>query len=265
VSAFDLPPELKGFLAGRGMREHHALWHYVRAKWPSIPRDRQEELRGLNWDPPQLRGDTLSGVDFLGMHREMIREVVDFVGDAGIDADISGWRDIPWDPADPVWPMPAAYPGMPEPQWKQPQAAVIFAEEAKQRFCSDAWLRTVSVDYLGRQIERGIHDWMHIHWSDAPWFTWDSGKDVNDPKNDWLASPYSSHVNKHFWKIHGWIDDRISQWERAKNKSAETELAGAWLGPSHPHMHDHPVMTDEEIRALDASFGFSINFFAHLL
>lgn len=42
---------------------------------------------------------------------------------------------------------------------------------------------------------------------DGKWF---------DPENDALVEPFSSHVNPIFWRLHGWIDDRIEDWYRAQ-------------------------------------------------
>src|SRR3712207_5921244 len=35
--------------------------------------------------------------------------------------------------------------------------------------------------------------------------------------HDYLGDFHSSHVNPIFWKLHGWIDDRIEGWFRAHN------------------------------------------------
>ena len=32
------------------------------------------------------------------------------------------------------------------------------------------------------------------------------------PSYDYLADTYASHVNHIFWKLHGWIDERIRDW-----------------------------------------------------
>lgn len=262
MSAPDLSPKLKSYLADWHMREHHALWHYVRMAWPRIPSDRQKQLEAMHWKPPRRKGAWNSGLDFLAMHRKMVLEIQAFVHAAGLSDDVRGWTDIPWDPSDKDWPMPPAYPEMPEPEWKQPATTQLFSDLAKNQFCSDAWLQQHSLDYLGIQIESGvnsIHDWMHIHWSAAPWFTWGSASDINDPKNDWLASPYSSHINKHFWKLHGWIDARITQWETANQKSATPQLLGAWVGPMSMRMGNKRMMTDDEIRAAEGAFGAATN------
>jgi hypothetical protein len=125
------------------------------------------------------------------------------------------------------------------------------------RFENDAWLRTVSLDQLGSEIENGIHNWMHMHWAAAPW----SGAEAtpDDPRNDYLGSTYSSHVNKVFWKLHGWIDARIDQWAHANQTAAN--LTAGWSGPAHMH-HGHgpsltsatPTLTVDERKAAQTFF-----------
>jgi hypothetical protein len=48
-------------------------------------------------------------------------------------------------------------------------------------------------------------------------------------------------VNRHFWKLHGWIDDRIYGWEDARGE--EADLSEGWDGPpdsltGEPHSAD---------------------------
>jgi hypothetical protein len=54
------------------------------------------------------------------------------------------------------------------------------------------------------------------------------------PAYDWLGDTYSSHVNSVFWKLHGWIDDRITQWATVNNV-ADITWTGNWLGKMPGH------------------------------
>src|SRR5690348_17642059 len=68
---------------------------------------------------------------------------------------------------------------------------------------------------------------MHIRWSAAPrdpetnaWLPLgrpdpDISEKWDNPRYDWLGEFYSSHVNPVFWRLHGWIDDRIDDWYQA--------------------------------------------------
>jgi hypothetical protein len=57
-------------------------------------------------------------------------------------------------------------------------------------------------------------------------------------------------VNNVFWKLHGWVDERIDRWAEANNVD-EIEWTGTWEGP---HEHIHPphetrITVDEEADA----------------
>jgi hypothetical protein len=95
----------------------------------------------------------------------------------------------------------------------------------------DRWLRGTNIlaqltlAAYGSLLEFTIHAWMHMRWASVPRDPV-SGKveargpyDVDtrwdDPKHDYLGDFHSSHVNPIFWKLHGWIDDRIEGWFRA--------------------------------------------------
>lgn len=260
----ELPPKLKAYFGRKDSRKHHALWHYVRVVWPIIPDDRQAELASAQFQPPRLRGEFLSGLDFIAMHRQMILDAQNRKTELGPLP--AGWTEIPFDPNDPEWPMPPTYDGIPEPSWKEPAATAKFKKEASQfptlpanSLSSPAHriYQEMSLDYLGRRIENGIHDWMHIHWSSAP-----TAQDINSLENDWLASPYSSHINVRFWKIHGWINDRVNDWAKANGVSdVDALLKNAFVGPdmSNGVMPSMIEMTPQEIQDSEGVFVVSRN------
>ncbi|MGH8948603.1 MAG: hypothetical protein ACRDXF_07060, partial [Acidimicrobiia bacterium] len=91
-----------------------------------------------------------------------------------------------------------------------------------------------------------IHNSMHIRWAATPGSSlpfpeaptqveaaippeWD------DPAYDFLLETYSSHVNPIFWKLHGWIDDRVENWKVVNGVLGNDFWKGTWLGnmPSH--------------------------------
>ena len=47
---------------------------------------------------------------------------------------------------------------------------------------------------------------------------WDS------PNYDYLGDFYSSHVNPVFWRLHGWVDDRIEAWFAAHQKAHHGQI-----------------------------------------
>jgi len=95
----------------------------------------------------------------------------------------------------------------------------------------DGWLRSpniltqLTLAAYGNLLEFTIHNWMHMRWASVPRDP-ETGKvearkpynvDTrwDDPKNDYLGDFHSSNVNPIFWRVHGWVDDRIEDWFRA--------------------------------------------------
>lgn len=238
----DLPAPVKAMLANEGHRVHHHLWHFVRneTNWNNLPQADKDSLTADGWAAPRFDQQPGSGIDFLGMHRQMIamtNQAMAAVGDANWPS-VIGWAPIPFEDDDADWPVPA-WQSTPPPwsnttQWQRftdlanharSEARVEEMKTIAALFKDPAHLQSVTLDELGIQMEWSIHGWMHMRWSGAPA---DNAFDV-DPDNDWLFLPWSSHVNPTFWKLHGWIDDRITDWEAANNQQAD--LSQAWSGP----------------------------------
>lgn len=265
----DIPDAARQRLASERVRMYHALWHLVRneEEWTDMDAAQKAELVTQGWTPPRFEGNDGGGIDFLYMHRRMIGMVNAWA--AGEDGHhhgapmqaggfVRGWREIPWDHADPVWPMPVvdltSDPRFPAifGRSKEQAATAVYQRRVSEQFANREWLRSQTIDQFGTQLEFTIHGWMHMHWSPAP----PANPNNLDASNDWLGSPFSSHVNRHFWKLHGWIDDRINAWEDARGEAAN--LSGGWDGPpdyvtGEPHSADPQlfnVLRFEERRPL---------------
>lgn len=224
-------------MAARAMREHHHLWHLARN--PSVNPAQlapweKAELSKPEWKAPRKQGQAGAGIDFLGMHREMIK-TVDAILAGAANASwprVVGWEPIPFVASDANWPVPPSWPQMPA-YFKTPKSAASATQQRKNvtnGYRNDNYLRSIGVDQLGATIEGNIHNWMHLRWSAQP----TTAAESEAPSNDFLGAPWSSHVNPVFWKLHGWIDTCIKTWEAANH--AHANLASAWSGPSH---HDH--------------------------
>jgi hypothetical protein len=223
-----LPPMVLSMLAGKEHRLHHAVWHAVQ-RIPFV--------------------NNGSGEDFLFMHRQMIEMVREACQTSGAPP-IEGWKMIP--PPGPVSiepdystkPAKLPPPGNPDgfavmPNWAEPgeeddarrQAALksdqyywLHLFPASQKFQDPVYLATLSLGALGALIEWTIHNDMHMRWTSEPVDpvtgqrlpdgrnALDLDPKWDDPKYDSLSEPYSSLVNPVFWRLHGWIDDRIDDW-----------------------------------------------------
>ena len=225
-----LPDHLRAMLATREIRWFHHLWHFVRNEdaWNSLTVDERNELIDLGWQPPRFEQQAGAGHDFLFMHRQMIEMVNAFLMQhPSPDYEyVEAWDPIPFGHDDAVWPMPSIWANASNVfVWaKDPSTTAHYQGRSTQEFRNPAWLRQQTLDQLGNELEWSIHGWMHLHWANEP--TTDPFDD--SPTNDWLAQPFSSHVNDIFWKLHGWIDERIADWETATGQPAD--FSQAWAG-----------------------------------
>ncbi len=190
------------------------------------------------------------------MHRRMIAAVDEVLAEVG-QADyprVSGWDPIPR-PDDTDYPVPPAWPTG-DPDFDDFLRRVKSPETFRDRFLG--WerqfsdpdvLRQWSLGELGARLEFSVHNQMHMRWSaepDAirpdvdPTSPGDIDTRWDDPSYDWLGDTYSSHVNPIFWKLHGWVDDRIEDWRLAHGLD-EIEWTGTWVGNMpHGHEEDEP-------------------------
>jgi hypothetical protein len=241
-----LPPEVIEMLASREMRLHHYLWHETRNTWNSLEQTDKDKIKQLGWEPPNPaldnRGsplrDNFSGEDFLYMHQQMIAKV-----NARLDTlkrpHLKGWAHVPEpgssDPVPPLYDLGSPASNQSLARMKSDE---FYWEEMKPRIdrLEDLdYLRQLTLSQLGSDIEWTLHNWMHMRWSARPKLIRpNAGLSDIDPKFDnpnynWLGDPYSSHVNPIFWKLHGWVDDRIEDWQRA-NKVQTISWRGRWDG-----------------------------------
>lgn len=256
-----LPKAVSDMLASKDMREMHYKWHLVRDNWNDIPKATQDKLAKAGWKPPRLAGDPGSGKDFICMHHQMIKMVNDSLKKSG-DAcykEVKGWNPIPWSPTNKAWPMPKAAPGEDAPDYKLPAETAKYKKLVETEYTKDAWLKKQSIDSLGLEFERGIHGWMHMHWSGT-------GKDepadpmkctTADSPCDWLGSPYTAHVNPVFWKLHGWIEAEAERVAALNGTTLDKECEGAFSGPPmhHPMPMGHDMGGMRGMPGMDGASG----------
>jgi hypothetical protein len=230
-------------MASRKVRLHHFLWHQIRNTWSQISETQKQELKNLGWEPGRssrtengiwltLNG---SGEDFLFMHRQMIKKVREITEKNNGDMDaVTGWRLVPG-PSSSDWPVPETWEVYGASCFNSFLKAVkadyyywVLIREWERTYQDEAWLKGRTLGEVGAIIESTIHNMMHMRWCSRPWDARtgkpepttgkpdnEIGQDWDDPQYDWLGDSYSSHVNPVFWKLHGWVDDRIEDWYRA--------------------------------------------------
>lgn len=257
-----LTPPFMDWLISKEHRLFHQLWHASRDKWHRLPDEKREGLRGIGWQPGprdrerDARGPRKdrngSGVDFLFMHRHMMiqaRKIQDlpswprFPGpQPALERDRPGFARY-FDNLDgcslpPEWLAPgdAEYTRLVS-DIKSPETYHTHFEVWESRYRDPRFLSKLTLGQFGSQVELELHDWLHMRWASVArdpangqplpmarrsddfaerWF---------GAENDFLADPFSSHVNPVFWMFHGWIDDRIEDWFRAHERFHPGEVS----------------------------------------
>jgi len=252
-----LPKSVITAMASRETRHHHFLWHNIRENWNRLSPESQKEITDLGWAPPRPARrydaennsiaitDNNSGEDFLYMHRQMIAKVNKILADNHESyGKIKGFTTLPT-PEDKDWPVPAEY-IIPNAtgrtatlkRWKTPEFYNNTIKAMEQNLTSPSELKKMTLGDLGSRIEVTLHGWYHLRLSaECPYGyrpTVVTGlpeidKKWDDPKYDWLVDSYSSQVSPIFWKIHGWVDDRIEDWRKANGLSS-IRWKGTWEG-----------------------------------
>ncbi len=223
-------------------------------------RDLNWEPPRLGVESGRIAVNNGSGIDFLYMHREMISHVRHTMHHAGLDP-IRPWPSPPQpgplrgepDFMQAIISLPT--PGNPDgfvvpPAWHWPGVANlerrIHALKSDEYYWSRMqwWdrefknperLGRLTLGQLGALLEFSIHNDMHMRWAAVPRLA-DGTKvplgrgigDIDsrwaDPSNDYLGDFYSSHVNPVFWRLHGWVDDRIQDWFDAHEAAHPGEI-----------------------------------------
>lgn len=261
-----LPRQIILMMAERQQRWHHYAWHQVRNNWLRYNSETQNKLRNLGWEPPRPARrytsdpngtpiyDNNSGEDFLYMHRHMIDIVnrkLQEINDPSYQK-VEGWKTVPI-PTDEDYPVP--------PPWitsdldfnnfiKDVKSDQYFENNFirwERQYTDPTYLSPITLGEFGARLEFSIHNMMHMRWAKEPESERPTADPTNpssidiqwdDPSYDYLGDTYSSHVNPIFWKLHGWIDDRIEDWKNAHGITGPIEWIGTWIGNMH---HQHMV------------------------
>jgi hypothetical protein len=257
-----LPNLLVAEMAQRRHRFHHYLWHRVRNAWLQLKEEERQAVRSIDpgWEPPRpardeagrLIRDNDSGEDFFFMHRRMIElanEILSTVADPHYPR-VEGWRRAP-PPGDADYPVPD-FAGSGLGEVKSVEYFEQYIARWENQYTDPGYLRAVTLGQLGSDIEFTIHNDKHMRWA-APSsvgyrpntvVTAGIAEQWDAPAYAYLGDTYSSHVNPVFWKIHGWVDDRIEDWKGANGVTGDIPWKGTWVGLNDHHMPDHAaVMT----------------------
>lgn len=246
-----LPSRVVHEMARRPRRFHLYLWDRLRNGWLRLREEERQAVRDINpdWEPPRPARDEAgrpindndSGEDFFFMHRRttaLANAILAEVGDPSYPR-VEGWKRVP-PPGDADYPIPD-FPNSGLEEVRSVEHFERYIAPWERMYTDLDYLRSVSLGRLGSDIEFTIHADMHMRWA-APskvgyrpstTVARGIGEQWDAPDYDYLGDTYSSHVNPIFWKLHGWVDDRVEDWKRANGVSGEPEWRGTWLGPAH--------------------------------
>jgi hypothetical protein len=149
--------------------------------------------------------------------------------------------------------------------WKSDKYYVTQLKQWENQYTDRNYLSQITLEEFGSRLEYTIHNRMHMRWAAKPK---EDRPDVDpaqpdsidirwdDPSYDYLGDTYSSHVNDVFWKIHGWVDNRIEDWKNAHEITGPIQWKGTWVGqmPHHPMTDSlHAMLTIKEESLLEES------------
>jgi len=157
---------------------------------------------------------------------------------------VTGWTKLPT-PQDTDWPVPENY-TIPNNtartatvnRWKTEAFYNQTIAPMERNLTDHNQLRNMTLGELGSRVEVTLHAWYHLRYSSESTYGYrptlvaglpDIDKKWDDPRYDWLVDNYASTVHPIFWKIHGWVDDRIEDWRRANGLSS-IRWTGTWTG-----------------------------------
>jgi hypothetical protein len=211
-----MPAEIVAFEKKSMWGMHHLEWHIER-RWDSFVADPKNAAfaKKHGWTKaPRQEGDPGNGMDFLAMHRAMIRTLTkQFPQDASY---FTGWTTPPIDPKDPKNPAPPGT-GPMDPKALKPIDTLTHLDQHLADFPTDDDLGRFIETSLGPAMDpklgmQGLHNYLHNRFS--------------DPKSKIdLGDPTVNIQNQMFWRLHGWIDQ---VWTRYRALKGEKETDPAY-------------------------------------
>jgi len=206
-----VPKPMLTFLSQQNWGKHHLEWHTVR-QWDLLTPEEQTWAKKQHWSRAEMQEGTKgNGLEFLAMHRVMIRKLTEkFPSNADI---FIGFSTPPLECADKTDPCG---PEMPGPFDANKAKAIDKLQNHLADFKSDdelglyleTSLRPTSSKPDARSTDKsaGIHNYLHGRFMDSK-----SKIDVGDPA--------VNLQNKKFWRIHGWIENRWTEYRKLKHES----------------------------------------------
>jgi hypothetical protein len=208
-----IPKPMLTFLSQQGWGKHHLEWHTVR-QWDLLSAEEQGYAKRQHWARAEMQEGTKgNGLEFLAMHRVMIRLLSEKFP-RNVDL-FKGFDKPPLecdDKADPCGPeMPGPFDANKAKAIDKLQNHLAdFKNDDELGLYLESSLRPTASKPDARSSDRsaGIHNYLHGRFMDSR-----SKIDVGDPS--------VNLQNKKFWRIHGWIENRWTEFRKLKHLSEQ--------------------------------------------
>ena len=206
-----LPKICFDFLEEFNWGDFHQLFHMAR-RWDSIPVESQNWLRSVGVPrPPYQEGNRLNGIEFLVMHRSMIRQLRDLFGDEQVTNDPDGYTTMNqvldgWTTDEQVIRGLQRH-GANVDTFRRALHNVNNFDQFPDEDSFGNFLQThLRPGQDDTRPGAGVHNWLH-----------GAFKEEGSPIS--VTSARSNLANILFWRIHGWIEAKWVQFEKSRTRS----------------------------------------------
>jgi hypothetical protein len=220
---------------------HHAAWHGARL-WEFLGLVGRDYITRIAGGPaPRQEGTPGNGLDFLAMHRVMLRMLKqNFPAHVNL---FQGWAQLPVDPDDPNDPVPQNQTARPfsgtmlEAKEVVENQIVTFKNDDELGLFIQSKLRPTQADprNTSNDPRTGIHGYLHDRFHD-------DASDINMTRFD------VNIKNQRFWRLHGWIDSRWQAYRDACSLSENDPVYVAALREQRDHMAGHGMPSHDHHR-----------------
>lgn len=194
----ELPASLTSHMQAHGWGQMHLQWHTER-RWDRLPPAAAAYAQRQGWTrAARQEGESGNGVEFLAMHRVMLRMLADL--DPTARPWLVGWTAPPTDPNDAADPIPHGG----TTAFSRDMLAALdrlqhhldsFASEDELGLYIETSFRPTPAEPLASATDHsaGVHNYLHQRFQDP-----------SSPID--LGNPAVNLLNARFWRLHGWID-----------------------------------------------------------
>lgn len=202
---------------------HHLQWHMER-RWSAVTGDHDtlNYAQSHGWKKADHQeGDKGNGREFLIMHRamlEILREQFPKQKDL-----FDGFAKVPTNPKDATTPCPDPNKKFDTKMADSLAKLEAIADHAGDFADDDAFGLYLETSIKQTKAGAGLHNYLHVRFSKEG-----SPIDVGDPT--------LNLKNKVFWRIHGWIDRKWSEFRAAKGLPAEDAAMREEIDAQKAHM-----------------------------